>query len=59
MAELEQGEKIDLNTRVTGGPTIHRDRNVEDAYVVNEHGGELSRDEIKRLAELAGLEVED
>jgi len=58
MTSLVMGESLDLWTRVDGGPTITRDRNVEDTYAIADHGGELSREEIRRLAELAGLEVE-
>ncbi|ERJ07457.1 hypothetical protein HLRTI_000499 [Halorhabdus tiamatea SARL4B] len=56
---LKQGETVDLGTRTGEGLTIQRDESVEDAYQIDNHGGELSRDEIKRLAELAGFEVSE
>ncbi|WP_049979347.1 hypothetical protein [Halolamina rubra] len=59
MTALGAGESVDMETRVDGGPTITRDTLVDDAYAVSGAGGELSRDEIRRLAELAGLEVDD
>ena len=54
---LRPGESIHLGTCCGGGPTIKRSTDDEDVFTVAEHGGELSRDEIKRLAELAGFEV--
>lgn len=56
---LEPGETIDLETRVGGGVTIHRDENCTDGFAIDGHGGELYADEIKRLAEAAGLVVKD
>lgn len=55
--ELQQGESVSLGTRVDGGPHFQRDENVEDTVIISGHGGELSRDEIKRLAECVGLDV--
>jgi hypothetical protein len=57
MNMISPGESIDLDTRVDGGPTIHRDENCTDGYAIDNHGGELYEDEIKRLAEAAGFEV--
>jgi len=59
MCPLAPGQYEDLDTRNTGGPIVRRDVYVEDAYQVNGHGGELYRDEIKKLAELAGFEVSE
>lgn len=56
---LQPGETVDLGTRSGGGVEIHRDENCTDGYAIDSHGGELYRDEIKRLAELAGFEVSD
>jgi hypothetical protein len=56
---LTPGETLNLDTRVSGGPTVTRDELVDDAYAIDDHGGELSRGEIKQLAEAAGLEVAD
>jgi len=55
---LKPGEEIDLKTRCNGGPTIYRDENCDDGFAIDKHGGELYKDEIKRLAELAGFVVE-
>lgn len=54
---LEPGETVDLGTRCGGGLTVHRDEQVDDEFQIDGHGGVLSRGEIERLAELAGLEV--
>jgi len=59
MRELEQGETARLDTRTDGGPRVYRDLLDADAFEVERTGGNLYRDEIKRLAELAGLEVTD
>jgi len=56
---LEQGESVNLQTRVGGGPVFTRDSYVADAVQISGHGGELSRGEIKALAEAVGLEVTD
>jgi len=55
MSELRQGETIDIGTRCGEGLTVHRDETVEDAFAIENHGGELGREEIRRLAELAGV----
>jgi hypothetical protein len=57
MTALEPGETLELGTRVEGGPIISRDENCEDGFAIEGHGGELYRDEIRRLAESAGFEV--
>lgn len=57
--ELDPGESLDVGARFGGGPTFTRDSNVEDAVKIEGHGGELYRDEIKKLAEAIGLEVKD
>lgn len=59
MTRLQQGETIDLGTRVDGGMTVTRDELTDDTFQIDDHGGELSRAEIGRLAELAGFEVVD
>lgn len=56
-SELRPGETLDMNTRVDGGPTVYRDSVCPDCFAIDRHGGELSREEIGRLAEVAGLEV--
>ena len=55
---LEPGQSLDLDTRVDGGPVITRDPNVEDALTLEEPYSELGRDEIRRMAEAIGLEVD-
>jgi len=57
--KLEQGKYHDMNTRVNGGPTVRRDVMVKEAYRIEKHRGELYRDEIRELAELAGFTVTD
>ena len=57
MSGIEPGEALDLDTRVSGGPTIYRDENCTDGYAISKHGGELYKDEIKQLAKAAGFEV--
>lgn len=56
---LQPGEAVTLGTRVDGGPTFRRDPRVDDAMQIDGHGGELSDDEIKTLAEAAGFEVRE
>jgi len=59
MSELQAGETHDLSTRCGGGVEIRRDEMCPDGFAIDKHGGELYRDEIKRLAELAGFDVSD
>lgn len=57
MTELQPGESLNLNKNDEGGPVFTRDEHGDGAYHIAEHGGELYRDEIRRLAEAAGFEV--
>lgn len=57
MSELRPGESIDLGTRCNDGPTIQRDEHCTDGFAIDNHGGELYQDEIKRIAEIAGFGV--
>lgn len=56
---LQPGETLDTETRCGGGVEIRRDENCTDGFAIDGHGGELYRDEIRRLAEAAGFEVTD
>lgn len=56
---LQPGETLDTATRCGGGVEIYRDEMCTDGFAIDKHGGELSRDEIRRLAEAAGFEVSD
>jgi hypothetical protein len=56
---LEPGETLHIPSREDSGIAITRDKLCEDAYRVQDTGGELYRGEIKRLAEAAGFEVSE
>lgn len=53
--QIEQGEIVDLDTRIGGGPTVKRDPHCEDVYSIEGSRGALSVGEIETLAELAGV----
>lgn len=59
MTALDAGEALDLGTRVGGGPVVKRDERCQDTFAIQGDHGELSRDEIRRLAEVAGFDVVD
>lgn len=55
---LARGESADLDTRVDGGPVVTRDSNADDVLTLDRAYESLDEDEIRRLAECAGLVVE-
>ena len=56
-ADLDQGEAVDLNTRVDGGPVVNYDELDDDIVAFDRPYETLSEHEIRRLAELIGLEI--
>lgn len=56
---LDPDESVNLDSRVDGGPVVTRDANATDVLTFDEAYESLDKDEIKALAEAAGLEVAD
>ena len=55
--ELRPGEKLDMNTRVDGGPTGYRDSMSPGCCAIYRHACEIAGGDTGRLVEVAGLEV--
>jgi hypothetical protein len=56
---LDPDESINLDSRVDGGPVVTRDQHATDVLTFDEAYASLDKDEIRQLAEAAGLEVSD
>lgn len=56
--QLDRGESVGLATRVDGGPVVTRDRYADDVVKLDRPYETLDTSEIRRLAELVGLDME-
>lgn len=57
--ELQPGESIDLETVSGGGPVVTRDSLEPDEFAIEGNRGVLTRREIERIAQLAGVVTEN